>query len=253
MSPRGRSRSCAAADRLKHAVPVVGRLGWSRAMGMFGWGGSSFSALPDAAAAPTDATPAADASETGASPDDASFGPDAEGAPGDGSSARPVDGGADAGSSRSFALASGGVELRVTAPLGLQIPSANLADDGDAIEIHQEFYGIPWAAFEAGAAPPTEWTALMDSLASAAKGSGKPIFLSLSMLNGGRDHLAAKTVIQNGEVKTQDGWSTPCYDFRAAPDGAARKQAYLDYVAWMVDEFSPRWLNVAVEVNLFFE
>jgi hypothetical protein len=161
---------------------------------------------------------------------------------------------AEGGSARSFALASGGVQLVVTgSPLGLQITPANLADDDDAIEIHQEFYGVPWDAFQAGTAPPAEWATLMNSLAASAKAAGKPVFLSVSMLNGGRDHLASKTLVQDGEVKAQDGWSTACYDFRSAPDGAALRQAYLHYVAWMIDAFSPRWLNVAVEVNLFFE
>ncbi len=160
----------------------------------------------------------------------------------------------DAGPSRSFALASGGVQLVVSgSPLGLQITPANLADDNDVIEVHQEFYGIPWDAFEAATAPPPEWVAMMDSIAGAAKTAGKPVFLSLTMLNGARNELAAKTVIDSGDVKSQDNWSTPCYDFRAAPDASTVKQGYLRYVAWMIDEFSPRWLNVAVEVNLFFE
>ena len=171
-----------------------------------------------------------------------------------GSSAPDASGAVDAAPSRSFALASGGVELVVTgSPLGLQITPANLADDNDVIEVHQEFYGIPWDAFEAGTSPPPEWVALMGSIASAARATGKPVFLSLTMLDGGRNELAAKTVVDNGDVKSQDGWSTLCYDFHAAPDAATVQQGYLRYVAWMIDEFSPRWLNVAVEVNLFFE
>jgi hypothetical protein len=170
------------------------------------------------------------------------------------SNAPDASGAVDTGPSRSFALASGGVQLVVTgSPLGLQITPANLADDNDAIEVHQEFYGIPWDAFEAGTSPPPEWVALMGSIASAARATEKPVFLSLTMLNGGRSELAAKTVVDSGNVKSQDGWSTLCYDFHAAPDAATVKQGYLRYVGWMIDEFSPRWLNVAVEVNLFFE
>jgi hypothetical protein len=161
---------------------------------------------------------------------------------------------ADASASRSFALATGGVQLLVRGPaLGLQVTPANLADDDDVLEVHQEFYGIPWDAFEAGNPPPPEWVALMDSLASSARATGKPVFLSVTMLNGGRRELAAKTVIDSGQVKSQDGWSSPCYDFHSAPDASAVEQGYLRYVAWMIDEFSPRWLNVAIEVNLFFE
>ena len=155
---------------------------------------------------------------------------------------------------RTFGLASGGVQLIVTgSPLGLQITPANLADDDDVLEIHQEFYGIPWDAFEAGTAPPAEWSARMDAIAATTKAAGKPVFLSLTMLNGGRDHLAARTTIDNGDVKTEDDWSARCYDFRTATDAQTVEQAYLRYVAFMIDEFSPHWLNVAVEVNLFFE
>jgi hypothetical protein len=93
----------------------------------------------------------------------------------------------------------------------------------------------------------------MDGIAASARSAGKPVFLSVTMLNGGRRSVAARTVVQSGSVQSQDGWATDCYDFATAPDGAAMKQAYLAYVAWMIDEFSPRWLNVAVEVNLFFE
>ena len=193
--------------------------------------------------APRDAGPGADSSispqDAGASA--ASNVPDASGA-------------ADAGPSRSFALASGGVQLLVSgSALGLQITPANLADDDDVLEVHQEFYGIPWDAFEAGNPPPPEWVTVMDSIASSAKATGKPVFLSVTMINGARNQLAAKTVIDSGQVKSQDGWSTPCYDFHSAPDASAVEQGYLNYVAWMIDEFSPRWLNVAVEVNLFFE
>jgi len=146
------------------------------------------------------------------------------------------------------------VQLVVSGPeLGLQITPANLADDVDVIEIHQEFYGVPWDAFEQGTPPPPEWVAKMDALATSAKAANKPVFLSVSALNGGRDHLAARTVIKNGKVDSQDNWSARCYDFATAADGASKKAAYLKYVGWMVGRFSPKWLNVMVETNLFFE
>jgi hypothetical protein len=152
-------------------------------------------------------------------------------------------------------LATGGVQLVVSGPdLGLQITPADVATDSDVIAIHQEFYGVPWDAFVTDTAPPAAWVAKMDQLAGAARATGKPIFLSISMLNGGRDHLAARTVIDaNGKVQSQDNWSARCYDFTTASDGPAYREGYLRYAAWMVREFSPRWLNLAVEVNLFFE
>ena len=52
-------------------------------------------------------------------------------------------------------LATSGAQLVISGPqLGLQLTAANLAEDADLFAVHQEFYGIPWAAFEAGTPPP---------------------------------------------------------------------------------------------------
>jgi hypothetical protein len=151
-------------------------------------------------------------------------------------------------------LAAGGVQVITTGPeLGLQITPADLATDADVIELHQEFYGIPWDEFAAGTAPPAAWVAVMDRIAAAARATGKPIFLSISMLNGGRDRLAARTQIRDGRVASDDTWSPACFDFARSPDGAKYQAAYLRYAAWMTDRFAPRWLATAIEVNLFFE
>ncbi|HEX7671767.1 MAG TPA: hypothetical protein VF395_19370 [Polyangiaceae bacterium] len=160
----------------------------------------------------------------------------------------------DGGAPRHFRLATTGAQLVVTgSALGLQLTPANVADDSDVMAVHQEFYGVPWDAFEAETPPPAPWVSVMDGLASATRSAKKPVFLSVSLLNGQRQSLAAKTKIENGEVKTTDGWSASCYDFRTAPDSASKEAAYLRYVTYMVDEFAPAYLNVAIEVNLFFE
>jgi hypothetical protein len=152
-------------------------------------------------------------------------------------------------------LASGGTQVLTSGPrLGLQITPADLASDVDVIEIHQEFYGVPWDAFAVGQRPPAAWVAIMDELATSAHATGKPVLLSISMLDGGRSSLAARTVIDGaGQVQSVDHWAATCYDFASAPDAAIYRQAYLAYVGWMLDEFSPHWLNHAIEVNLFFE
>ena len=160
----------------------------------------------------------------------------------------------DAGAPRSFKLASGGVQLLVTGPaLGFQITPADLATDVDVVEVHQEYYGVPWDAFAANTAPPAAWAAQMQQIATAAKAMNRPIFLSISMLNGERDSLAAKTNVQSGSVQTTDHWAARCYDFSTATDAAAMKAAYLAYEDFMIDLFQPAYLNMAVEVNLFFE
>jgi hypothetical protein len=157
------------------------------------------------------------------------------------------------GATRPYRLASGGLQLLVSGPdIGLQITPANLATDVDVVDLHHEYYGIPWVQFGSGQPPPPEWVAKMDSIAQSAKATGKPVFLSVSMLDGARKTRAPQTVIQSSHIQTQP-WATPCFDFAAAPDGPPAKQAYLAYVAWMMGEFSPAYLNVAVEVNLFFE
>jgi hypothetical protein len=151
-------------------------------------------------------------------------------------------------------LAVSGAQLLVTGPaLGLQLTRANAGDDADVIAVHQEFYGIPWAAFEQGSAPPAEWVAVLDDLASFARSQQKAVFLSVNMLNGTRERLAATTRIDDGRVETDDMTSAVCYDFRTAPDASAKRQAYLRYVDFMVEKFDPAYVNVAIEVNLFFE
>lgn len=165
---------------------------------------------------------------------------------------RAIDAPSDAGSRPKLAVS--GAQLLVTGPaLGLQLTRANVGDDADVIAVHQEFYGIPWAAFEQDRAPPAEWVALMDDLASFARGQQKAVFLSVNMLNGTRERLAATTRIEDGRVGTDDTTSARCYDFRTAADAAAKRQAYLRYVDFMVEKFDPAYVNVAIEVNLFFE
>jgi hypothetical protein len=159
----------------------------------------------------------------------------------------------DSGPARPYYLASAGVQMLVTGPdLGLQMTAANLATDVDLIAVHQEFYGVPWQAFEATSAPPAEWTAKMQALAKAARDAGKGVFLSVNMLNGTRDSLAERTVIENGKARGEN-WAARCYDFASAPDAAAKRAAYLRYVSFMLDLFEPRYVNFAIEVNLFFE
>jgi len=155
---------------------------------------------------------------------------------------------------RHYRLATTGAQLIVSGPaLGLQLTAANVVDDSDVVAIHQEFYGVPWDAFEANTPPPAAWVTEIDRLAGYAKTAKKPVFLSISMLDGKRQSLADKTDIQQGQVKTKGGWSTDCYDFASAPDAASKRSAYQRYVSYMVQRFSPAYLNVAIEVNLFFE
>ncbi|HVU02978.1 MAG TPA: hypothetical protein VHE30_14560 [Polyangiaceae bacterium] len=164
------------------------------------------------------------------------------------------DAGTDATGARHAKLATTGAQLVVSGPeLGLELTPADLATDADVFAIHQEFYGLPWDAFENQTEPPAEWVAVMDRLATSAKTAKKPVFLSITMLDGRRQSLAPRTTIEQGQVKTTENWAAACYDFAAAADGASKKAAYGRYVTYMVDKFSPAYLNLAIEVNLFFE
>ena len=165
--------------------------------------------------------------------------------------------GADAGTSgqtRPFLLASAGTQLLIDGPsIGLQLTEADLAEDVDLVAVHQEFYGVPWQSFVDGSAPPAEWSARMQALADHAHAVSDGVFLSISMLNGARETLAERTVIEDGQPKGEDNWAVRCYDFATAADGAQMRAAYLRYVEHMVELFAPTYLNFAVEVNLFFE
>lgn len=151
-------------------------------------------------------------------------------------------------------LATGGPQFLTDGQrLGLQLTPANLADDAAVIAIHQEFYGVPWDAFAQNVAPPKEWSDVVSELATFVLDQGKPVFLSLNMLNGGRERLAATARVEAGRIRVDDTTSERCYDFAAAEDRDARKTAYLHYVDFMVKRFSPKYLNFGIEVNLFFE
>lgn len=173
----------------------------------------------------------------------------------DGSGAHDIDAGADAsppdapGPTRPTALASTGAQLLLTPAPGIYLTPANLATDVDVPVIHQEFYGVPWTAFENGTAPPPEWVAVMDQLAADASAIG-PVWLSLQLVSGDRTHLAPETVISQGRITTQDDPATQCFDFATA-QGATKRAAYVAYVDWMVRKFKPRYVNVAIELNIF--
>jgi hypothetical protein len=168
------------------------------------------------------------------------------------SDGRPSVEGGDA-SARPYRLSTGGPQLIVSGtPTGLLLQPSNAIADVDVLDIHQEYYGVPWDTFLAGQPPPPAWVSVMDSLAATAKSAHKPVFLSVSMLDGGRTKLADKTVVSGSTITTQS-WSTACFDFATDPTGPSVKAAYLAYVAWMIDEFSPAYLDHAIEINLFFE
>jgi hypothetical protein len=150
---------------------------------------------------------------------------------------------------RAYHLASAAVQLD---PVAGPVHTADLAGDVDAVNVHQDFFGVPWDAFAAGAAPPPAWAATMSALAAQAHATGKPIFLALGPLDGDRRHLAPRAVASaTGGFDVIHAWAPACHDLATAPDGAALREAYARYVDYMVRLFQPRWTNVAIEISLF--
>ena len=96
----------------------------------------------------------------------------------------------------------------------------------------------------------------MDSIAAAAHATGKPIFLSVTPFDGTRSTLAPQAVGSgSGSAVTMTPYGTAfaTRSSSTATDSAANILAYTRYVDWMIDEFQPTWLNVAIEINLYFE
>jgi hypothetical protein len=154
------------------------------------------------------------------------------------------------GSKRAYRLAATGGRLAVKGPkTGIELGSADLGSDVDLFAIHQDFHGVPWEEFESGTAPPAPWVATIDGLVRGAKLAGKGVFLSLTPISSGRDRLAPRVAADGSTVES----SARCYDFRSAPDGATKRDAYVRYVEWMIARFQPAYLAVGIEVNLYDE
>lgn len=150
---------------------------------------------------------------------------------------------------RGFFMATAGIQASVEGRFfDHHVELSTIASDSDVIEIHEEFLGIPWDEFEAGDQPPAVWVEAIDALADAAKATGKPVFLNVLP---GRDFLSKRAAVVDGQLVVEENWSARCFDFAAAADGPAKKAAYLRYVEFMVERFEPRWMNVAIEINLF--
>jgi hypothetical protein len=150
---------------------------------------------------------------------------------------------------RGYRLAS--TSFQLDPALGPVSTAGELASDVDVVNVHQDFFGVPWTRFAAGAAPPPAWATKMAGLAAQARATGKDVFLALAPLAGDRTHLAPDVVVSAAGFDVVHAWKPACYDLATAPDGAALRAAYARYVDYMVRLFQPRWTNVAIEINLF--
>ena len=150
---------------------------------------------------------------------------------------------------RTYRLASAAVQLDPAA--GPVFTDPDLAGDVDVVNVHQDFFGVPWTDFAADRPPPPAWAARMTGLAQDSHATGKDIFLALAPLDGDRSHLAPDAVASASGFDLVHAWKPACYNLATEADGDALRTAYSRYVDYMVHLFQPRWTNVAVEVSLF--
>ncbi len=134
---------------------------------------------------------------------------------------------------------------------------SSVGNEADLIHHHMDNYGVPWEIFAQNSEPPMdwEWTQKMVDFAKQAGSTSKEVFLALVLT---RAELAAHAKVQidsNGQKKLLIDDEEPnrtCFDFSSAL-GQQRKLAYERYVNWMVRTFNPKYINIAIEVNGYWE
>ena len=160
----------------------------------------------------------------------------------------------DAGPTRPFRMAAAPMQYAVE-PYHVATVFDFEGFDGrvDAVSLHMDsFFGVPWDQFADGEDPPQAWIDTMNAAKSAADALGVPIYLSITPLDGNRTSLAPYTDVDGeGRLITVGGWSEPCYDFAAAPDAPQTREAYRNYLAYMIDLFEPDFFTHVIEMNLY--
>jgi len=121
----------------------------------------------------------------------------------------------------------------------------------DLLSVHQDFFGIPWSEFAAGQTPPAVWIAKMQEIQIMADELGVDVFLSLTPLDSTRETLTPQAVEEGGELVLDEDWYTGCFAFNDAPEADEIRNAYKNYVRWMVDLFDPPFLNIGIEMDMY--
>jgi len=133
------------------------------------------------------------------------------------------------------------------------VENDSLADDVDVVSIHEDFYGIPWDEFSLGKDAPAYFVDLIEGLKSQISGWKKPVYLSLTPVQDeNRTYLASRLSLSSeGKYEKKERWSNQCFNFDTHPDGTKWRNAYLNYVEYMVKALKPRFLDTGIEVNMF--
>ena len=157
--------------------------------------------------------------------------------------------------SRPFAMSSTSVQAYPShAPLYQNYsPSFTLnmlSSDVDVITVFPEYLGIPFTEFAQSVSPPADhpWTIQMTALANAAKSTGKPLMVEIVLT---RDFPVANAVNANGSLELNPAWAPTCMDLTSA-QYATVAPAYLNYATWIAKAFSPKYLVIMVENNLYY-
>ncbi len=155
--------------------------------------------------------------------------------------------------SRSFWLASAGVQAAPTLPDFLNVDHDLRVEAAEVVAVFQEYHGIPWQAFIDGDELPEAWVAEMDRLAEQAADNGRKVYLNLQLAGGtGRRHRPDKTLIlDNGKVWKIEPYGPACPAWFGGQEADEHRQAWLAYLEWMIARFEPVWLNYALEIHFF--
>lgn len=125
-----------------------------------------------------------------------------------------------------------------------------LSPDVDVVTLFPEYLGIPFAEFALSSTPPANepWTIQVTSLANAAKLAGKPLMVEIVLT---RDIPVANATNTNGMIELQSNWAPTCMDFTSSLYSTVGA-SYINYATWIAKTFSPKYLVLMVENNLYY-
>lgn len=155
--------------------------------------------------------------------------------------------------SRSFALAAAPMQYEIGEWSAKTIfDTTGFTGLVDVLSLHMDgFFGLPWDQFAANQEPPAVWVAEMEAIRQQAQDLGVDIFLSITPLDGMRGALTPLAHDVGGELVIEPEGEHPCYNFDSATGPGSIREAYKNYVRWMVDFFSPKYLCHVIEMNIF--
>jgi hypothetical protein len=136
----------------------------------------------------------------------------------------------------------------------LVTPTFEYLGDKDLLSLHlDDFEGIPWTQFRDNTTLPASWESQWESIRSQSAASGKILYLAVSPLKD-RKTLAAN--VDASGTKTEN-WApvdgSGCYAFATDPNAEGYKQAYINYLKYLIDRIHPTYLSPTIEMNLQFK